>query len=322
MYLAYSASLRSSSLSRQVGAVVLSKKDDVISIATNEVPRPGGGQYWNCENHDLDGREFKIYKKDSNKNQIDRIILDVAKKFINDESLKKAHNDEELIDQAREKLKDSNLLNLTEYYRETHAETEALLSCARNGVQSLDATIYCTTMPCHYCIKHIVSAGIRQVYFIEPYPKSKIDLYSDSIVLNQHLNGLSLEESNSNECRVLFEQFVGIGPRRYFDLFSLLLGSGYNLKRKNEKGEVRDWINQKPKLPRTPYFNLKYLFIDANYFDGKSLSNFRSNNFFLLYSNSNNEYKNELNNRFVETKILEFLVSIQNFLKNDCLINV
>ncbi len=151
---------------------MLSEKDDLISLATNEVPKPGGGQYWNeplsSKQHlnldgPIDGREFKIYKKDSNKNQIDQIILDVAKQFIKDESLKNAKNDQELLDQARIKLKDSNIFNLTEFYRETHAETEALLCCARNGVKTLNATIYCTTMPCHYCIKHIVSAGVRKV---------------------------------------------------------------------------------------------------------------------------------------------------------------
>ena len=41
---------------------------------------------------------------------------------------------------------------------------------------------------------------------------------------------------------VKFEPFVGVGPRRFFDLFSIRLGSGYSVDRKNrETGKVLDW---------------------------------------------------------------------------------
>lgn len=45
MYYAYSASLRSSCLSRQVGAAVTNENDEVVSTGTNEVPAYGGGVY-------------------------------------------------------------------------------------------------------------------------------------------------------------------------------------------------------------------------------------------------------------------------------------
>ena len=42
---------------------------------------------------------------------------------------------------------------------------------------------------------------------------------------------------------VLFQPFVGIGPRRYFDLFSMNLGSSYDLVRKDsETGEASDYF--------------------------------------------------------------------------------
>src|SRR5262249_32639982 len=37
------------------------------------------------------------------------------------------------------------------------------------------------------------------------------------------------------EARVLFEPFVGVGPRRFFDLFSARFGSGYPLTRKDDE---------------------------------------------------------------------------------------
>ncbi|HXR36800.1 MAG TPA: hypothetical protein VN754_12660, partial [Candidatus Binataceae bacterium] len=45
MFLAYAGALRSSSLSRQVGASLL-RDGDVLALGTNEVPRFGGGSYW------------------------------------------------------------------------------------------------------------------------------------------------------------------------------------------------------------------------------------------------------------------------------------
>jgi deoxycytidylate deaminase len=50
MFQAYAASLRSAQLGRQVGAAMLSRQGDVISVGTNEVPRFGGGSYWEGSN--------------------------------------------------------------------------------------------------------------------------------------------------------------------------------------------------------------------------------------------------------------------------------
>lgn len=46
MNLAYAASLRSADLSRQVGAAIMSPTRELVSVGANEVPAPGGGQYW------------------------------------------------------------------------------------------------------------------------------------------------------------------------------------------------------------------------------------------------------------------------------------
>lgn len=96
-------------------------------------------------------------------------------------------------------------------------------------------SVYCTTFPCHNCAKHLIAAGVDRVVYIEPYPKSKaLEFHSESIVW-----GI---EKAKDDSRVLFQPFVGIGPRRYFDLFSMNLGSSYDLVRKDsETGERREW---------------------------------------------------------------------------------
>ena len=86
MFMAFSASLRSADLSRQVGAVV-TYDNQILSTGANDVPAYGGGLYWpeyNRENKKIedyqDGRDY-IIGYDSNKIEqfsiVDNIILDL-----------------------------------------------------------------------------------------------------------------------------------------------------------------------------------------------------------------------------------------------------
>ncbi|HEX8107455.1 MAG TPA: hypothetical protein VF516_06980 [Kofleriaceae bacterium] len=57
--------------------------------------------------------------------------------------------------------------------------------------------------------------------------------------------------------KLVFEPFMGIGPRRFFDLFSMKLSSGYPLKRKQKpdraKWKVGDEALVRLPMPRTTY---------------------------------------------------------------------
>ena len=50
-----------------------------------------------------------------------------------------------------------------------HAEANAILKCAREGVSTKGATLYITLSPCKECAKLILQAGISRVVFCEPY---------------------------------------------------------------------------------------------------------------------------------------------------------
>jgi deoxycytidylate deaminase len=140
---------------------------------------------------------------------------------------------------VREILATSKLKNITEYGRVVHAEMEALLSCARGNVGTKGAHLYCTTFPCHNCAKHIIAAGITKVVYVEPYPKSKaFDFHDDSITLTPGEGGE----------KVVFEPFVGVGPRSFFNLFSVNLGAGYEIKRKNDDGTIVEWEEESATL--------------------------------------------------------------------------
>lgn len=51
----------------------------------------------------------------------------------------------------------------------THSEANAIGYCARHGVQTRGAYIYCTTFPCAYCAGLIVAAGLKAVIYDKCY---------------------------------------------------------------------------------------------------------------------------------------------------------
>ena len=51
----------------------------------------------------------------------------------------------------------------------SHAEAGAIAFAARKGVILEGSTLYVTLSPCETCAKLIINAGIREVYYKEPY---------------------------------------------------------------------------------------------------------------------------------------------------------
>ncbi len=89
---------------------------------------------------------------------------------------------------------------------------DALLSAARCGAPLVGTRLYVTTFPCHYCARHLVSAGVDQVQFIEPYPKSRaLGLHADSITIDR----TNWRRPSEGGDHVLFRPFTGVAPRLY-----------------------------------------------------------------------------------------------------------
>lgn len=57
---------------------------------------------------------------------------------------------------------------------------------------------------------------------------------------------------------MLFEPFIGIGPRVYFNLFSIVNGSGNKIKRKDKSGNVVKWTESNSSL-RISLLPISYL---------------------------------------------------------------
>jgi deoxycytidylate deaminase len=286
MFLAYAASLRSAQLGRQVGAALTSKGGDVLAVGTNDVPKPGGGLYWPGP---LDNRDhvLKIDSNDVQRGRMAQRLIDVVKdvEASRNDAVSKAVKTalgkspsvaEELLETISGILKSPDFaadslikpfesrLDITEYGRAVHAEMDAILSCARSGVSPQGSLLYVTTFPCHNCTRHIIASGIERIYYIEPYGKSRAEeLHEDEIVVEE-----KLERKRGRRRRVPFSHFVGVGPRRYFDLFSLSLSTGHELIRKKHGKTIEiSRANAWTRIPLSPYSYLQKEEIAVEQFD-------------------------------------------------------
>lgn len=57
-----------------------------------------------------------------------------------------------------------------------HSEANAIGYCARHGISTLGATLYCTSFPCSECAKLIIAAGIKEVVYFDTYPHLDISM--------------------------------------------------------------------------------------------------------------------------------------------------
>lgn len=212
MYAAWAASLRSACLSRQVGAAILDAQGELLSTGTNDVPRYGGGLYQDDDSDD-DKRCYRWLERtghaqchnDATKHEIyGQIFAKLQGLLVPEADLPK----------VRAAIERTRIKDLIEFSRAVHAEMDALVGIARNGGLSCrGGSLYCTTYPCHNCARHIVAAGITEVFYIEPYAKSMAtDLHKDSICDTTATHG-------TTEDRVSFQLFSGVAPRRFARLF-------------------------------------------------------------------------------------------------------
>jgi len=212
MHQARSAQMRSACLSRQVGASLVDASGNIVATGTNDVPRAGGGLYGETFTLEIEGDQRCAFRESvfCSSNQQQNIIID---ELI--ESFPELADGKEKADVVR-KLRNTRLGGLIEFSRAVHAEMDAILSASISGTSPRGCRMYVTTYPCHYCARHIVAAGIDEVQFIEPYPKSKAtDLHSDSISTE---SGDWLPPSQGGN-HVLFRPFVGVAPRLYRKVF-------------------------------------------------------------------------------------------------------
>lgn len=227
---AHGAAMRSACLSRQVGAALLDGSGNIVATGCNEVPKAGGGVYGEgfsqqanedhrCAFRMLQGESKPFCSNTREQNIIiEELIVAISK-------IKEVTGDEKT--KLSDLFRTGRIGSLLEFSRAVHAEMDAILTAARKGISTVGTRLFVTTFPCHYCARHIVAAGIDEVQYIEPYPKSQaLHLHSDSIMETASgwqvpsARTMHLGSDNSNVAakpipKVLFRPFTGVSPRLY-----------------------------------------------------------------------------------------------------------
>ena len=62
---------------------------------------------------------------------------------------------------------------LTDHSVVVHAEQNAIIQCARNGVSTVGSTMYCTYTPCEECAKLILQSGVKEFVYLKEYKKKR-----------------------------------------------------------------------------------------------------------------------------------------------------
>lgn len=251
MAMALVAARRSADLSRQIGAAIVDKDGEVLVVGCNEVPKPQGGVYWDGD--EPDGRDLAL-GKDPNAVMSDALLHELFERlrvggFL---AVEDGQTVADLVRAAKgDVLGGARVRSLIEFGRVVHAEMNAIAHAARRGIGIAGASLYTTTYPCHGCARHILAAGIAEVFYIEPYPKSLAQkLYPKAIC----------DEPSGDEKRLVFNHFVGVAPGRYAELFSFG-------KRKDRDGFALrfDGAKAKPRVqnPGPGYVSLERQFVDV-----------------------------------------------------------
>lgn len=237
MFHAKAAALRSSDLARQVGAVIQSDDGEILASGCNEVPRVHGGLVW--EGDRVDERDFRL-GFDTTTVKCRELVGEVIQCLDQMRLLKTSGTESatdvvnKILDEEQDQppsILNSGVMNIIEFGRIVHAEMASLMDAAKRGIKTEGMTLVCTTYPCHMCARHIIAAGIKRVVFIEPYPKS--------LAKNLYDKYIGHDDDSPESDSVKFQSFMGIGPERYFDFFSM------REKKKEKDGRLRKWVKAK-----------------------------------------------------------------------------
>ncbi|MBU5439240.1 cytidine/deoxycytidylate deaminase family protein [Tissierella sp. MSJ-40] len=70
-----------------------------------------------------------------------------------------------------------------------HAEINALVYCAKEGIAVKNCTVYVTHFPCLNCTKALIQAGIKQIYYKNDY---RIDDYAVELLRKNNIQFIKI----------------------------------------------------------------------------------------------------------------------------------
>lgn len=173
MAMAYAVGQRSSCMKRKVGALIVdARRGSILSSGYNEIPG----------NPDIDSCTKKhggCYRGHL-KSRFHDNLLEAGRGF----SEKDAKTIEDLLWPE---------FKILDRCRSLHAEEMSILNMVRSGSHiAEDAVIYVTTFPCNLCANKIVTVGINEVVYYEPYPvKESVEILGSAKVDSRPFTGVT-----------------------------------------------------------------------------------------------------------------------------------
>lgn len=155
-------------ISRQVGAVVTDNNFSIKSVGWNDVPQGQVPCLLRNSSHLLNAKyDENSYSRYELTNNVFKDIL--KNKYSENESIK-GRNISFCFKTVYTKT-DPKLEGNQVHTRSLHAEENAFLQIAKYGGQSImGGNLFTTASPCELCAKKAYQLGIKNIFFIDPYP--------------------------------------------------------------------------------------------------------------------------------------------------------
>jgi len=242
MQLAYNMKFSSGCLSRQVGAIVTDEDFSVKSVGWNDVPK---GQI-SCNLRDVrafcSNRDSETYSEYECCSEEFGTIMDKINKKLESVNLLGRPYAYCFKDIYNSMKNDKNQV----YTRALHAEENAFLQICKYGGQSIkNGKLFTTASPCELCAKKAYQLGIKEIYYIDPYPG----------ISRTHILSFGKKDNPNNPKMFLFYGAIGnayislYAPRMSFkDELELCTGikikNIFNQKELDKKLKWNDIINK------------------------------------------------------------------------------
>lgn len=168
MQLAFVAKLNSGCISRQVGAAVSDRNYSIKAVGWNDVPKGQVPCLLRDVSNLLQAQDHKAFS-DFEKGDI-KLRNHLGTKFANSGKVmtdvglacpfcfKDAYNE---IEGTKNQV----------HTRSLHAEENAFLQLAKHGNSGIEhGFLYTTASPCELCSKKAYQLGIKEIFFVDPYP--------------------------------------------------------------------------------------------------------------------------------------------------------
>ena len=228
MQVAYTAKLNSGCLSRQVGSVITDSGYYIKAIGWNEVPQGQISCGLRTIFNYLSFRDKNTYSKFELENaEFKRAIKNICDEYeIQCASPQSCNMKKYSISYCFKDVYNAIKGDKNQVYtRSLHAEENAFLQASKFGGQGIQGgKLFVTASPCELCSKKAYQLGIKDIYYIDPYPG----------IAGTHI--LKLGEKSTNPKLHIFygaigSAYVSMYSKRFSTKDELQMLSGVNMKK-------------------------------------------------------------------------------------------